>query len=264
MKIFIYIIFITFSYSAHIKAEVQFSIAPSLLFFDYTEFNFNGSELNNETGTIPGIQLNLNTTINSHLDIKLSIAGYDGNVNYDGYTQFGSAIATTTDENIFRYSMHISTPLLNNANIFLSTTFHQWKRDIQGKGTVLGIFEKYQWREVSIGINTIFWTNEQGSWLAEAALLKTVNPEMYIDLSEADLGSTNLNLGTDTGARFQLSWVAKNTSNQNYGFSIFFETWDFGISDSNTTSGGTTSVSVYEPRSETRHSGIQFIVGFHY
>ena len=168
-----------------------------------------------------------------------------------------------TDESVLRYGVRISTPLRDDTDIFLSTTYHQWKRDIQGKGSVLGIFEKYQWQEISAGIKTEFLINEQSLWFAEAAILKTISPEMYIDLSEADLGSTNLKLGTDTGARFQISWL-KTNNNQSYGINAFYETWDFGISDSSPTTGGSTSISVFEPRSETRHSGIQFLLGFHY
>ena len=247
-----------------VKAEAELSIAPSLLHFDYTEFGFNNSELNNETGTILGTQLDLNTTINEKLSIEFEISHYDGNVNYDGRSQSGVAITTATNENVFRYGVKIITSLIYNTDIFLSTTFHQWDRDIQGKDTILGIFEKYQWREISAGIKTKLWSTKQSSWFAEAAILKTINPEMHIDLSEADFGSTNLKLGTDTGARFQLSWVKSDTNKRSYGINAFYETWDFGISDSNTTSGGTTSISIYEPRSETRHSGIQFLLSFHY
>ena len=264
MNKYFYILFALIIHSANLKAETQLSIAPSLLFFDYTEFGFNDNVLNNETGTLTGVHLHLNTAINEHLAIEFEISGYDGDVNYNGYTQSGQPISTSTDENIIRYGVRIITPLLNNTNIFISTIFHQWDRDIQGKGTVIGIFEKYQWQEISAGIKTGLWRTEQSSWFAEAAILKTINPEMHVDLSEADFGSTNLRLGTDTGVRFQLSWIKTNTNGQSYGINAFYETWDFGISDTNTTSGGTTSISVFEPRSESRHAGIQFQLGFLY
>ncbi|MDH3342460.1 MAG: hypothetical protein OEM07_01930 [Gammaproteobacteria bacterium] len=264
MKKCFYLIFLYLTLSADLKAETQLSIAPALLFFDYTEFGFDDSVLNNETGTIPGVQLHLNTAINDQLNIELELTRYDGDVAYNGYSQSGTAINTTTDENILRYGLRIITPLFDNTEIFLATSMHQWKRDIQGKGSILGIFEKYQWQEIAAGIKTRFQINKHDSWSAEVALLKIINPDMYIDLSEADLGSTTLKLNAETGARFQLSWLRTSSNNRSYEISAFYEMRDFDMSDSGATSGGASSVSVYEPRSESKHSGIQFNLGFQY
>lgn len=264
MRKYFYLLFVVVIYSSNTRAEIQLSITPSLLFFDYTEFSLNDNVLNNESGAIPGIQLLLNNAINDQLSIELEISRYAGDVDYNGYTQSGSLINTTTNEDILRYSVRIITPLLNNTDIFISTSSHQWERDIQGKAGILGIFEKYQWQEISAGIKTNFLINKQSSWFVEVAILKTIEPEMYINLSEADLGSTNLKLGTDIGARFQLSWVEINTDKLSYGINAFYEAWNFGISDSKTTSGGSSSISVFEPRSETRHSGIQFQLKLHH
>lgn len=262
MKKYFYPIFLTLS--LNLSAETQFSIAPSLLFFDYTEFGFDDNVLNNEAGAILGIQSKLKTRINDQLKLELTLDNYDGNVDYSGYSQQGTAINTNTDETLLRYGLRVTTPLHNNTDIFLSTTSHQWKRNIHGTGSILGIFEKYEWQEISLGVKTQFWTKPQNSWFAEAAVLKIIKPKMYIDLSSADYGSTNLNLGAETGVRFQLSWLNTSLKQKNYGFNVFYEAWDFGVSESNTTKGGATSISVYEPRSETQHFGIQFLLGFLY
>ena len=86
---------------------------------------------------------------------------------------------------------------------------------------------------------------------------------MYIDLSESGYGYTDLILKEDDGARIKIHWSTEN-GGLAYGVSLFYEMWEFGKSDSNTTTGGTSSISVFEPRSETRHSGIQFTLGFNY
>ena len=86
MKKYIYILFIIFAHISNTRAEIQLSVAPSLLFFDYTEFGFDNSELDSEKGTIPGVQFNLSTPINEQLIIEFEFAGYDGNVDYDGQT----------------------------------------------------------------------------------------------------------------------------------------------------------------------------------
>ena len=83
MKKYFFLIFLSLTLPPNLRAETQFSIAPSLLFFDYTEYSFNNSVLNNETGTIPGVQLHLNTAINKQLAIDLEIVNYDGDVDYN-------------------------------------------------------------------------------------------------------------------------------------------------------------------------------------
>lgn len=238
------------------KAEVQFSIAPSLLYFDYTEFSTSGTTLDKETGWIPGVQFHLNKQFNEQWTVELELTTYDGNVNYDGHTQAGTAHSTNTDETIFKLGARIKTPLTTHTNLVFGTKYNKWERNISNNNDILGLLEIYRWWEISAGITGEFWKTETQSWLIEANLLRTINPTIHVDLSRADYGKTNLNLGTDWGTRLQLFWVHKHTSNWQYSFNIFYETWNFGRSNSQATTGGTNTATVYEPYSETRHKGL--------
>lgn len=219
--------------------------------------------LDNETGTIPGIGLKAGTSLYKHFNIDFGFEIYGGDVYYTGYTQSGSPFTTQTYEVLSRYSIKASTEIINDISLFASTTLHQWDRDIYGKNGTAGLFEVYKWRELAIGISMPLWKQEQSTLSIEASVLKIKKPEMYIDLSESGYGYTDLILKEDDGARIKIHWSTEN-DDLAYGISLFYEMWEFGKSDSNTTTGGTSSISVFEPRSETRHSGIQFTLEFNY
>lgn len=236
--------------SFSVKAESQFSIAPTLLHFDYTEFSKSGVVLDKETGWIPGLQLQLNKPFGEQWRIAFELTGYDGSVDYEGNTQ------TTTEATIIRFGARIETPITSQTDLVFGATHHEWQRDIQDSSTLSGLFEIYRWWEISLGISSQFWAKDTQSWRAEAVLLRTVNPTIHVDISRADLGKTDLDLGTEWGARLQLSWTGAVNPKWQYGFKVFYEAWDFGRSGSKTTSGGAISLPVVEPRSETRHSGL--------
>lgn len=237
-------------FSFTVQAESQFSIAPALLYFDYTEFSKSGVILDKETGWVPGLQLHLDKPLNEQLTVKLELTAYDGSVDYEGNTQ------TTTEANIIRFGAGIETPLSTHTDLIFGVTHNEWQRDIQDSSTLLGPFEIYRWWEISLGISSQFWINDTQSWQAEASLLRIIKPTIHVDLSKADLGKADLDLGTDWGARLQLSWKREITSDWQYSFSIFYEAWNFGRSGIKATSGGAGSLFVVEPRSETRHSGL--------
>ena len=257
-----FLLLLTFSLTA--QAKSKFSITPSLMYFDYTEFSSSGSVLDRETGWIPGIQFQLAQDLSNQLNIELGISTYGGNVDYAGHTQSGVPHNTRTNEGLIRIEARFIAPLLTNTDIYLATKSHQWDRNIYSNNGVAGVFERYQWWEISVGSRISFWIKDNQTWTADIAILKTINPTLYVDLSSVDAGNANLNLGSDTGARLQLMWETSNNERYTYGVSTFYEIWGFGVSDSRTTSGGSSSFSIFEPRSETRHMGIQLQLSFKY
>jgi len=251
-------------FSQTIKAESQFSITPSLMHFDYTEFNFNGSVLDRETGWIPGIQFRLTQDLLNQLNIELEISTYGGNVDYSGQTQTGLPHHTQTNEKLLRFGAHLIAALSPNTDIYLATKYHQWDRNIRSNNGVASLFEQYQWWEISAGSRILFWIKDGQSWIADIAILQTISPTIYVDLSSVDAGSTDLNLGPDTGARLQLMWKTSADDHYTYGINAFYEIWGFGVSNTQSTSGGSSSLSIYEPESKTRHAGIQLQLNFNY
>ncbi|MDT8453007.1 MAG: hypothetical protein RQ936_09740 [Gammaproteobacteria bacterium] len=265
MKPYFYLIFAACLYSAGSKAETGFSVAPSLLNFDYTEFKASGGILDQETGLIPGIQLLLTRDFSAQqLSAELEISTYDGNVDYAGHTQSGLAHDTTTNEELFEIGARLVAPLFTNTDVYLGAKYQRWNRDIFSNNGVAGLFERYQWWELSAGTRISFPARKNQNWIADIALLRTINPTIYVDLASIDGGDADLDLGPDTGARLQLMWVLSNDHQTTYAINAFYEMWGFGRSDSKATSGGSTNYSIYEPESETRHSGVQFQLGFQY
>lgn len=264
MKTYLYLIFTACLYSAGTNAETRLSVAPSLLNFNYTEFNASGSILDEETGLIPGIQFLLSRDFSEQLSVELEISAYGGNVDYVGHTQSGLAHNTTTNEELLRVGARLISPLSANTDVYLGAKYHRWNRDIFSNNGVAGLFERYQWWELSAGTSISFWARENQSWIADIALLRTINPTIYVDLSSVDGGVADLDLGPDTGARLQLMWKLSKDNQTTYAINAFYELWGFGRSDSKATSGGSTSYSIYEPESETRHSGVQLQLGFRY
>ena len=258
MKKYLIVFIITFVCSFDIRAETQFSIAPSLMHFDYTEFASDNSVLDCETGWLAGIQFKLAQNLSNQLGIELEISAQDGKVDYAGHTQSGLPHNTQTNEGLIRIGARLIAPILSNSHIYLATQHHQWKREIYSNNGVAGLFEKYQWWEISAGSRILLWSRDNQAWIADIAILRTLNPTLFVDISSVDAGYANLDLGSDTGARLQLMWKIAETDQYTYGINAFYEIWDFGISDVKQTQGGSTSFSVFEPRSETRHSGIQF------
>ncbi|MCW8924189.1 MAG: hypothetical protein OQK69_11255 [Gammaproteobacteria bacterium] len=242
--------------SLNVEAESQFSISPSLLHFKYTEFSTTGSTLNKETGWIPGIQLHLSKQFNQQWSSGVEVITYGGKVDYDGHTQSGQTHSTDTNETIFKLGAHLKTPVTEDTDLVFGAKYNKWKRDIYDNNGIFGLLEIYRWWEISAGITHEFGKTDTQSWHIEAHLLKTINPTIHVDLSRADYGKTDLNLGTDWGTRLQLSWDHKHSSNWQYGFNVFYEAWNFGRSNSKATTGGTYSGTFYEPYSETRHSGL--------
>lgn len=264
MKPYFYLIFAACLYSAGTKAETRLSVVPSLLNFDYTEFNASGGILDQETGLIPGIQFLLARDFSEQLSTELEISAYDGNVDYVGHTQSGLPHNTTTNEELFGIGARLVAPLSADTDAYLGAKYQRWNRDIFSNNGVAGLFERYQWWELSAGTRISFPVRENQNWIADIALLRTIDPTIYVDLASIGGGDADLDLGPDTGVRFQLMWKLSNDNQTTYAINAFYELWGFGRSDSKATSGGSTSYFIYEPESETRHSGVQFQLGFQY
>ena len=245
-------------------AGPQISIAPSLLHFDYTEFGSRGNELDNETGWLPGVQLLLETGRHPPWSAGLELSVYSGTIDYTGQTQTGTPHATTTKEMLVKLGTHISTPLARHTRLVFAANFNEWERDINDSNGVSGLLEIYSWWEISAGATLEFWNKDDQSWQAGVFLIRTIDPGIHIDLSRANFGSTDLDLGAEWGSRLQLAWTQYKDAGSHVSIKLYHEARDFGQSGTGATTGGASSLFVMEPRSESRHTGIQFLAGFNY
>jgi len=243
-------------------AETRLTLSPSLLHFDYTEFSTTDEVLNQELGWLPGLEAKLSYSITSDWLIGIHSAYYQGTVDYTGQTQSGTPHTTDTETKLFRFGGRIEKNIYKNAHLFIGVQSHKWQRDIKDNNNISGIDETYKWLEYSIGLNADLLITQKDIFNIEAAYLITGNGTLDVDLSRVDYGSARLDLGDGSGGRLNLNWKRLSENNTRYGLSLFFEGWDFGRSNTKLTQGGTSSVFVTEPRSETRNIGLKFNIEY--
>jgi len=238
------------------KAETQLTLSPSLLHFDYTEFSQSDSKLNRELGWLPGLSANITHNLDQHWKIQLDTALYMGEVDYTGQTQSGIPHNTKTSTRLFRLAGTVNRNLHQNLDVFVGIRHHQWNRDIQDRNNVSGLDETYIWQEYSLGLDSLIFNTESDLLNVRLAWLLIRNATIDVDISKIGLGQTTLDIGDGSGARLELEWQKKFDHELDYSLSLFFEGWNFGRSNTKATQGGSTSVLVTEPRSETRNLGV--------
>lgn len=253
--IFIFAALITASTSAY--AKEQFTLSPSLIHFDYAEFSTTDKLLNRELGWLPGIETRLRYPIGSRLLIDAHTSYYRSSVDYVGQTQSGVPHNTDTRTSLFRLGARAELAIYQDINLFFSAQSHRWKRGIKDSNNISGIDETYQWLEYSIGFSSSIITSDKNTLILEAGLLATRQVSMDVDLSRVGLGAAELDLGNGTGTRLSLLWRPHFKDNFRYGIDVFFESWEFGRSNTKRTEGGASSVFVTEPRSETQNIGLK-------
>ena len=249
-------------YSACLFAETKFTISPSLLHFDYTEFGTDDQILDRETGWLPGIEARLNQTITPDWLIAINTSYYQGTVDYNGQTQLGAPHTTNTDTNLFRIGARVERLVYKDIYIFVGAQAHRWKRNINDNNNISGVDETYKWREYSIGLNSVFTITQKDIINLEASFLLIRDATIFVDLSRVNLGTATLDIDDGTGGRFNISWIRQYQNNINYGLSFFFEAWQFGRSNTKQTENSSSIIFVTEPKSETRNIGLQFDIEY--
>ena len=243
-------------------SNIQLTISPSLLYFDYTEFSTTDQVLNTETGWLPGLDADLSYAITPDWSVAINSSYYQGTVDYDGQTQQGVPHTTDSDATLFRLGARLDRIIYKDVRLFVGAQTHQWKRDIKDKNNISGIDETYEWYEYSLGLNTDFIITKKDRIKLEARYLLIRNATVFVDLSRVDLGTTTLDLGDGAGARLNLSWLHQYKSDFNLGLGFFFEGWNFGRSNTRQLENGTSIIFVTEPRSETRNIGLKLNIEY--
>jgi len=241
-------------YSSLLSANNNFSISGQLLYFNYEEFSDTGASLNHETGFIPGINLTYNRGDN-HLDFTFS----HGVVDYDGHTQAGAPHATETYETLYITSYQRLFPFndgLDKNNYYTKIAHTFWQRDIQANNGINGLYEEYSWWSFEAGIQTMIFQNDNQNMSFEIGILHTLNGRIFIDLRNQGYGYPELSLGNRAGINMSLSFTSRTSDQQSIYFNIGYQHWKFGKSNSRTLFNGSSSITIFEPRSHSYHSNI--------
>jgi hypothetical protein len=202
--------------------------------------------------------------------LRLHSSVYDGDVDYDGRTQGGTAHTTDTETQLFTLGLRLmpaqlEVPLqrifqtdlsssLQAPRFFIGLQYWRWDRNILTRDNVQGLHELYHWYEIEFGLQLKSAVRNQAWYWAELSALYNVNPQMKILLPNSEV---SLKLGSQPGARLRFGRSWQSSPALALSLSVFAEYWEFGRSNtelSNDFFGR--SAYLTEPRSETLHSGI--------
>ncbi|MEN8800741.1 MAG: hypothetical protein ABF297_02095, partial [Thiogranum sp.] len=236
------------------------SIGVGLMSFDLKEFNRQDEKLVQESGWLPGIDAAVSAEMNP-LQARIRASYYSGDVDYDGQTQSGAAIDSSSDQKIWDISVltayrlpFLTTP---RASLYAGGGYRHWQRDIQSVGSISGLDETYRWWSAQTGLN-LEWRHGANLWVLDGRLTRTLDPRVDVDFHHT-FDSANLDLGERWGWITEMAWRHRLSPRLSTGIRGFYESWDLGKSGLETlTAARVPAGNVFQPRIENRNYG--FIV----
>ncbi|MFV2031566.1 MAG: hypothetical protein ACC663_03635 [Gammaproteobacteria bacterium] len=236
-------------------------LTPTLYFFNYQEFNQNNQLLDKEQGAIPGLRLSFNPVQRAE-NLRAHVSLYGGRVDYTGQTQLGVPHETETIEQLINFGVTLD-PGYQSAfldNIFFGFQYWNWDRDILTRNNVLGLHENYSWFELELGLSLESRDNPSSSYWLSLSAFRTLGPKMKLKLPSS---SVTLDLGSKPGFRLRAGKKWGNSRGWLSSVNLLVEYWEFGRSNSVFTDDffGQSGF-VTEPRSETRHSALEFMIRY--
>jgi hypothetical protein len=234
-------------------------ITPTLYLFNYQEFDQNNQLTNKEEGEIPGIRFSY-ADITERDSLKFNVSLFAGRVDNTGMTLTGIPNVTETDQQLAKIgiSYHQHKPTISPGLLFVGLHYWYWDRDILTRNGVQGLHELYTWYETEVGLKFI---SDSSYWL-ELSAMYNFKPEMKLYLPSSDV---NFTLQSRPGYRIRTGKTWDNGQSMTTTLSVFAEYWEFGRSDTvSTTDFYGSSVLLTVPESESFHSGLEFSFVFNF
>lgn len=165
-------------------AEVKGAVGLAMVRHRVEERDASGKSLLAENGWQPGI------SGRSEIALPLGFVGASaswsgGTLEYDGITQRGQALATTTDQYLIRAGLHYRVPMDVSSDFRMRWEYEKRKRSIRPTGSLAGLDEVYKTQFVAGGV---VWRPARLSGLTIAAeglvsvfALQTVSADGVID-----------------------------------------------------------------------------------
>ncbi|UTW47543.1 hypothetical protein [Bacterioplanoides sp. SCSIO 12839] len=156
--------------------DISFELSSGIEHFSYKEFSDNGSELNHETATLPVVSAAAFWHIHD-VELMLAASMQQGTADYQGETQGGANLDTSTDEALRQYQLGLNYRLgESQRRVAVRYAFHHWQRDIQPRGFSSGLSETYRWQLFSLGI-----MQDIGRWQLSGLLNRSMESRVDID-----------------------------------------------------------------------------------
>ena len=222
--------------------------------FTYKEFADDGELLDREDGILPGVGLGISWRWPDWYINGLATIYYN-QIRYDGQTQMGVPLETSTDELIIDSELSLAYLFPRGEGgehrVYIGIGSRYWERDIK-PGTdkngnpVSGLFEIYEWPIGFLGGRWQWGGDSKLDRSLDVRLFWPVGPNMSVDLLADD---PKLDLGANMGVRvgFPMDFRYRNKT---YRIEPFVEQYEFDRSP--------VVLGVFEPRSKTRNLGVKF------
>ncbi len=182
------VLFLTVIFSSSTWA-FKYSLSSAKNYFNYQEFSQEGSQLNKESGWLTDVGLSVKTN-NESRHLLLSSLNYQfGHIQYDGQLQSGVKHLTKTSEDIIHLKAAYIYSVSSEYGVGLSIGHSVWQRDILKKAEGAGLYEEYQWKNISL-YQQLRYENVSVDILSGVL----VDASLDIDLSENGLGEVHIPL----------------------------------------------------------------------
>jgi len=248
--------------SPYVHCNEQIGISLNLVHFDYEEFSDSNSSLNTENGFIPGINFSASTET-SLVKHKIDTGFYSGEIPYEGQTQSGKSHSTNTEEDFFRVSYKAMWSPRNLQMAFYGQiSWQNWDRNITPNNNVLGLFERYRWWEYEVGLSAPLLETNTSKWLWRIGISRTDNASIMINLAPNGFGKPKLDLGSKFGFSGAIEYSYQLSEQNGINIKLQHHYWEFGKSNSKMISSHTSTISIHEPRSISKHTEISLSYTF--
>lgn len=261
-------VLIGMSFGPAVKAQsetVGLELGIELSQFDYQEFDLQNKKLLREHGFMPGIHIATKHTGTAFTTIFL-FQLFDSTVDYDGETQAGNPLFTTSKERITNFELSLQ-PIIKHIGslqpgMSLGIGFREWRRGIQATPTAIGLDENYRWQYRKFGMS-VKWRNS-AAWSVgiNAEFLQPIHPSIEVDIQGYD--KTTLALDPKQSYRISFPVEIQAPNKSDWHIVPYWQVWDMGRSNTKPLriNGVTTGFVITEPKNKTRVWGVSISNSF--
>ncbi len=174
---------------------------PTVTNLTHREVDGTGRSLLREAGTLPGWRIDASLA-GDRWELSLRADHADGTIDYNGRTQSGAPLSTTTDTRISEAGLRLLRSLDANRRIALGAgiAYRRWDRRIQPLGSVAGLDERYTSWLLSLESRFSILRAPAAALDLEFSLRRTQRPEVSVDFGGL-YDNQSIALGRQTGMR---------------------------------------------------------------
>ena len=266
---------ITFPSIPSYAGEYAHSLGLSLKYgyHEYKEINEPESFKSNESGFLPGIHLSYTyQAMQNPFYGRLLFEYKEGKTDFDGTTQAGTPIQTTTNNRFDTWEGNIGFTfrpdpghLQVNVTFYTGLGYRFWNRGLGGQAPYS---EEYSWKYVPAGLLLSYPISEKWKGEVDIAVWVIFDAQIKVNLSETDPNFNNPQaaLGNNIGWKIEIPFHYQLSKHWSLNLVPSYENYSFGRSDffPITYAGLPTPFVGHEPDSRTHIYSLRLGLKFHF